>query len=280
MKRHRVRRVGCMLLGRVRASLVHVCHVPLAQDPRQNEPGQVRFLRAGALLVAVLLRSRRARRPAAGSSAASGRSRSWCTGCGRNTRRAFRSSARMPAPRLDRNIVSSMLDLMPAPRLIFHEWDRHGVCSGLPARGYFETIRKARAVVKIPPEYLEPDGRPDGDARRGRGGLRQGQSGHEPRRHRDHLRRAAPERGAYLPLARHCSSASAPRSTSAPASATSSHAAGARRPYARGPRPERAVRRPACSKDGPQAPRKRSSRRPPWPELRRASARERRIVRQ
>jgi ribonuclease T2 len=30
------------------------------------------------------------------------------------------------------------------------------VCSGLPARGYFETIRKARAGVKIPEEYLEP----------------------------------------------------------------------------------------------------------------------------
>ena len=44
----------------------------------------------------------------------------------------------------------------PAPRLIFHEWDKHGVCSGLPARGYFETIRKARAGVKIPPEFLEP----------------------------------------------------------------------------------------------------------------------------
>jgi ribonuclease T2 len=52
--------------------------------------------------------------------------------------------------------VSSMLDLMPAPRLIFNEWDKHGVCSGLPARGYFETIRKARAGVKIPAEYLEP----------------------------------------------------------------------------------------------------------------------------
>ncbi len=59
-----------------------------------------------------------------------------------------------PAPRLDRDIVASMLDLMPSPRLIFREWDRHGTCSGLPARAYFETIRKARALVKIPPDYL------------------------------------------------------------------------------------------------------------------------------
>jgi len=70
--------------------------------------------------------------------------------------RGFPEFCQQPAPRLDRNIVSSMLDLMPAPRLIFHEWDKHGVCSGLPARGYFETIRKARAGVKIPPEFLEP----------------------------------------------------------------------------------------------------------------------------
>src|SRR5205085_3034557 len=68
----------------------------------------------------------------------------------------FPEFCQQPAPRLDRNIISSMLDLMPAPRLIFNEWDRHGTCSGLAARAYFETVRKARASVKIPPEYLEP----------------------------------------------------------------------------------------------------------------------------
>src|SRR5215471_352226 len=44
---------------------------------------------------------------------------------------------------------------VPAPALIFHEWDRHGVCSGLSPGAYFETIRKARAVVKIPPQYID-----------------------------------------------------------------------------------------------------------------------------
>jgi ribonuclease T2 len=61
----------------------------------------------------------------------------------------------VPAPRLNHNIVSGMLDLMPAPQLIFHEWDRHGVCSGLSPSAYFETVRKARAVVKIPPKYMD-----------------------------------------------------------------------------------------------------------------------------
>ncbi len=67
----------------------------------------------------------------------------------------FPDYCQRPSPRLDRNIMASMLDLMPAPGLIFNEWDKHGTCSGLGARAYFETIRKARSAVKIPPEFLE-----------------------------------------------------------------------------------------------------------------------------
>jgi ribonuclease T2 len=70
--------------------------------------------------------------------------------------RGFPEFCQVPAPRLDRNIVSSMLDLMPAPRLIFHNWDKHGTCSGLPQRAYYDMVRKARAVVKIPEAYIEP----------------------------------------------------------------------------------------------------------------------------
>src|SRR6201990_2892418 len=60
-----------------------------------------------------------------------------------------------PSPRLARNIMTSMLDLMPAPGLVYNEWDKHGTCSGLGERAYFETIRKARARVKIPDQYLQ-----------------------------------------------------------------------------------------------------------------------------
>ncbi len=69
--------------------------------------------------------------------------------------KGFPEYCQVPSPRLNRGIVSSMLDLMPAPHLIFNEWDKHGTCSGLAPRAYFDALRKARAVVKIPPEYID-----------------------------------------------------------------------------------------------------------------------------
>ena len=71
--------------------------------------------------------------------------------------KGFPSFCQVPAPRLDRDIVARMLDLMPSPRLIFHEWDRHGTCSGLSQTAFFEAVRKARAAIKIPAEYAALD---------------------------------------------------------------------------------------------------------------------------
>jgi ribonuclease T2 len=127
-----------------------------AQDERQNEPGKFDFY--------VLSLSWSPSFCAAAAERGYGRTPSQQCGVRPYSfvvhglwpqyERGFPEFCQVPAPRLDHNIVSSMLDLMPAPHLIFNEWDRHGTCSGQSPTVYFETIRKARAVVKIPPEYL------------------------------------------------------------------------------------------------------------------------------
>ena len=71
--------------------------------------------------------------------------------------RGFPSDCQMPAPRLARAIVDDMLDIMPSPRLVFHEWDRHGTCSGLSPKAYFGLVRAAWTAVKIPPDYVQVD---------------------------------------------------------------------------------------------------------------------------
>ena len=63
----------------------------------------------------------------------------------------------VPAPRVDRAIVNSILDLMPATKLILHEWRHHGTCSGLSPRTYFRTTRKARAMIRLPPVFTAPE---------------------------------------------------------------------------------------------------------------------------
>jgi ribonuclease T2 len=69
--------------------------------------------------------------------------------------RGFPSFCQVPAPRIGRALADDMLDLMPSPRLVYHEWDRHGTCSGLTAPVYFEAVRKARAAITIPAAYAD-----------------------------------------------------------------------------------------------------------------------------
>jgi ribonuclease T2 len=69
--------------------------------------------------------------------------------------RGFPRDCQVPAPRLARSIVDTMLDLMPSQRLVFNQWDRHGTCSGLNGQQFFETVRKARETVQIPSKFQE-----------------------------------------------------------------------------------------------------------------------------
>jgi ribonuclease T2 len=68
----------------------------------------------------------------------------------------YPEACRVPSPRLDHRIVNAMLDLMPARKLVYHEWDAHGTCSGLDQRAYFDLVRRARAAIRIPPQFDQP----------------------------------------------------------------------------------------------------------------------------
>ena len=50
-------------------------------------------------------------------------------------------------------LVSDMLDIMPSPGLIRHQWRKHGRCSGLAQSDYFALVRRAFAVVTIPERF-------------------------------------------------------------------------------------------------------------------------------
>jgi ribonuclease T2 len=50
-----------------------------------------------------------------------------------------------------------MLDVMPSPKLVQHEWSRHGTCSGLSPEDYFARARSAFTSVHIPARYQAPE---------------------------------------------------------------------------------------------------------------------------
>jgi ribonuclease T2 len=58
--------------------------------------------------------------------------------------------------RMDPAITRRLLPLMPSDRLIQHEWEKHGVCSGLTQVEYFKKIEKAFGSLKMPADFKAP----------------------------------------------------------------------------------------------------------------------------
>jgi ribonuclease T2 len=128
-----------------------------AQQQQQHQPGRFDFYVLALSWSPTLCQDTAERGRQSYEQCGSGRPYSFVVhGLWPQYERGFPRDCQVPAPRLNREIMNSMLDLMPAPRLVYHEWDRHGTCSGLPAQAYFDLVRKARAAVKIPEAYSAP----------------------------------------------------------------------------------------------------------------------------
>lgn len=58
--------------------------------------------------------------------------------------------------KLSRGDFARYAPLYPSPKLIGHEWSKHGTCSGLNANAYFALSSKLRDQLRIPAAYQRP----------------------------------------------------------------------------------------------------------------------------
>lgn len=57
---------------------------------------------------------------------------------------------------LDAGLVQRMQRIMPSQRLVQHEWQKHGTCSGLSAESYFTQAESLFNGLRIPSRYQRP----------------------------------------------------------------------------------------------------------------------------
>lgn len=58
--------------------------------------------------------------------------------------------------RLSRSVISEIRDLIPSEGLIRHQWEKHGVCSGLSAGDYFALTRLLFESLTLPKRFTDP----------------------------------------------------------------------------------------------------------------------------
>jgi ribonuclease T2 len=58
--------------------------------------------------------------------------------------------------RLPQSLIDGMLDIMPSTRLVRHQWDKHGTCTGLEPKDYFALTRRLHDEVRTPDRYVDP----------------------------------------------------------------------------------------------------------------------------
>jgi ribonuclease T2 len=53
-------------------------------------------------------------------------------------------------------LVDAMLDIMPSRRLVRHQWNKHGTCTGLAPEDYFALTRRLHDEITVPARYIDP----------------------------------------------------------------------------------------------------------------------------
>lgn len=67
--------------------------------------------------------------------------------------RGWPSFCPTPEPQPQRSLTNTMADIMGTSGLAWYQWKKHGVCSGLSARAYYDLSRKAYESVVRPPVF-------------------------------------------------------------------------------------------------------------------------------
>ncbi len=135
--------------------LLLICAPALAQEERRGQPGQFDFYVLALSWSPSYCEAAKERTPErVPQQQCGGRPYHFVVhGLWPQYERGFPRDCQVPAPRLNRDIMTSMLDLMPSPRLVFSQWDRHGTCTGLRPQAYFDMVRKAREQTRIPERF-------------------------------------------------------------------------------------------------------------------------------
>lgn len=69
--------------------------------------------------------------------------------------RGWPSFCRTTEPQPTPAMTAAMADIMGTPGLAWHQWRKHGVCSGLSARAYFDLSRRAYDSITRPDVFRQ-----------------------------------------------------------------------------------------------------------------------------
>ena len=61
-----------------------------------------------------------------------------------------------PVPSMPPELVAREAAIMPNNSMVRHEWEKHGSCTDLSARDYFDALDRAFARLHLPPALVEP----------------------------------------------------------------------------------------------------------------------------